>query len=141
MKCPLLLQAKLSDYGCFPSYNPEADLYLLNLETCKYKPLDILNSNNVESWHSWSSTGRWVVFSSRRGNGLYSDVYIASIDKNGNAGKPFLLPQKDPNFYDTFLFSFNLPELVKSKVLLDPYKVGKVARKTPAVQVMSESGH
>jgi hypothetical protein len=131
----------MADYGAFPSYNPEANLYLLDLNSRKYKPLEILNSNSVESWHSWSSTGRWIVFSSRRGNGLYSDVYIAFMDENGNAGKPFLLPQKDPNFYDTFLFSYNVPELVKSKVLIDPYQVEKIARKTPAVQVMSESGH
>jgi hypothetical protein len=131
----------MADYGCFPSYNPESDLYLLNLQTGKYEALDALNSNNVESYHSWSSNGRWVVFSSRRGDGLYMKAYIAYIDENGIPGKPFLLPQKDPSFYETFLFSFNVPELVKTKVLITPYQIEKIVKKTPAIQVMSDSGH
>lgn len=135
------LMFNMSDYGCFPSYNPEADLYLLDLATGVYKSLDILNSDNVESYHSWSSNGRWVVFSSRRGDGLYSNAYIAFIDENGNAEKPFILPQKDPSFYDTFLFSYNVPEFVKSKVLIDPYQIEKAAKRSPAVQVVSGSGH
>ncbi len=131
----------MADYGCFPSYNPEADLYLLDLETGVYKPLELLNSNNVESWHSWSSNGRWVVFSSRRENGLHSNPYIAFIDQNGNTGKPFLLPQKNPGFYDDFLFSYNVPEFVKSKVTVHPYEIEKIAKSTPAIQVQSGTGH
>jgi len=135
------LMFDMVDYGCFPSYNPESDLYLLNLETRKYEPLETLNSNNVESYHSWSSNGRWVVFSSRRGDGLYMKAYIAYIDENGVSRKPFLLPQKDPLFYDTFLFSFNVPEFVKTKVLLTPYQIEKVAKKTITKQVTTDSGH
>jgi hypothetical protein len=131
----------MADYGCFPAYNPESDLYLLNLGTRKYEPMETLNSNNVESYHSWSSNGRWVVLSSRRGDGLYMKAYIGYIDENGVSQKPFLLPQKDPEFYDTFLFSFNIPELVKTKVLLSPYEIGNVATKSSAVQASSESGH
>jgi hypothetical protein len=131
----------MADYGCFPSYNPEADLWMMDIETGKYEPLDILNSNNVESWHSWSSNGRWVVFSSRRENGLYSNSYIAFIDQNGNTGKPFLLPQKNPDFYNDFLFSYNVPEFVISKVSISPYVIERTARKTPAVQVQDSGGH
>ena len=135
------LMFNVSDFGSFPSYNPEADLYLLNLETRKYEPLETFNSNNVESYHSWSSNGRWVVFSSRRGDGLYMKAYIGYIDENGVSRKPFLLPQKDPAFYDTFLYSFNVPELVKTKVLLTPYQIEKVAKKTNTKQVTTDSGH
>ena len=135
------LMFNMANYGCFPSYNPEADLWLLNIETGHYESLDILNSNNTESWHSWSSDGRWVVFSSRRGDGLYARPYLAYIDKSGKAGKPFLLPQKDPDFYDTFLFSFNVPELVKSRVPVNSYSIERAAKKSPAVQVMTDSGH
>jgi len=135
------LMFTMADYGCFPSYNPEADLYLLDLQSGNYKSLDILNSSNTESWHSWSSDGHWVVFSSRRGDGLYSKPYLAYIDQSGKAGKPFLLPQKDPDFYDTFLFSFNVPELVKSRVTVNPYSIERAAKRSPAVQVMTDSGH
>ncbi len=135
------LMFDLADYGCFPAYNPESDLYLMNLETREYGPLEALNSNNVESYHSWSSNGRWVVLSSRRGDGLYMKAYIGYVDENGVSRKPFLLPQKDPAFHDTFLFSFNVPELVKTRVLLTPYQIEKVAKKTFTVKVTSESGH
>jgi hypothetical protein len=135
------LMFNMSDYGCFPSYNPEADIWMLNMQTGIYKPLDIINSNNVDSYHTWSSNSRWVAFSSRRKDGLYSNVYIAYIDENGNARKPFLLPQKAPDFYDTFLFSFNVPEFIKSKVTLDPYQIEKIAKRTPGVQVTSDTGH
>lgn len=131
----------MADYGCFPSYNPEADLWMLDLKDQICEPLTILNSSSVESWHSWSSNGRWVVFSSRRENGLHSNPYIAYIDTNGEAHKPFLLPQKDPSFYDNFLFSYNIPELIKSPVEVHPYTIEKTARSSPAVQVNSGSGH
>jgi len=131
----------MADYGCFPSYNPEADLYLLDLRTGKYKALDRVNSDDVDSYFSWSSDSKWVVFTSRRGDRLYAKPYFFMIDDNGNTSKPFLLPQKDPDFYDEYLFSFNVPELVKSKVLIDPYKVRDLVRKTPGVQVISGSSH
>jgi Tol biopolymer transport system component len=135
------LMFNMADYGAFPSYNPEADLYMLDLQSGKFEPLESLNSSNVESYHSWSSNGRWVVFSSRRGDGLYSNPYIAFIDQDGKSAKPFLLPQKDPSFYETFLFSYNVPELVKTKVLINPYRIEKIVKKTPAIQVINESGH
>ena len=131
----------MADYGCFPAYNPESDLYLLNLGSGKYESMETLNSNNVESYHSWSSNGRWVVLSSRRGDGLYMKAYIGYIDENGISKKPFLLPQKDPEFYNTFLFSFNIPELVKTRVLLSPYEIADVATRSTAVQASGESGH
>lgn len=135
------LMFNVSDYGCFPAYNSEADLWLLDLESGDYHPLNILNSDNVDSWYSWSSNSRWIAFSSRRDDGLYSNIYLAFIDENGIAHKPFILPQKDPSFYDTFLFSFNVPEFIKSGIRTDIYEIEKVAKKTPAVQVMTESGH
>jgi|WetSurMetagenome_2_1015567.scaffolds.fasta_scaffold00004_118 hypothetical protein len=131
----------MAGYGCFPSYNPEADLWILNLESGLYKQLDRLNSNNVESWHSWSSNGRWVVFSSRRLNGLHSNPFIAFIDPEGNPAKPFILPQKEPGFYDDFLFSFNVPEFITSGIKIKPYAIENIAKKTPAVQVIDGGGH
>jgi hypothetical protein len=131
----------LADYGCFPSYNPEADLYMLDTATGTIRSLDQLNSDDVESYHSWSSNGRWVIYISRRKDGLYSNPYIAHIDENGNTGKPFLLPQKDPSFYDSWLFSFNVPEFITGRITLNPYKIEKAAKRSPAVQVTSESGH
>ena len=58
-----------------------------------------LNSDETESYHSWSSNGKWLVFSSKRGDGLTARPYFAYFGSPDNVGKPFVLPQKDPTLY------------------------------------------
>jgi hypothetical protein len=48
--------------------------------------------------------------------------------------KPFILPQKDPEFYDRFLKSFNIPEFSTEKINLNPGEIRKLAKKE-AIQV------
>jgi hypothetical protein len=108
----------LSNYGNFSIWHKEADLWLLDLTTGKTRPLDNINSQYSESYHSWSSNSRWLVFSSRRDDGLYTRLYLTSIDEKGNATKPFLLPQQKPSIYDLSFFSYNIPEFVSDPVKL-----------------------
>lgn len=111
------LMFTLSDYGNFSIWHPESELYLLTLANGKIRPIDEVNSDNVESFHTWSSSGRWFVFSSKRLDGLWARPFFASFNpETGKAGKPFLLPQKNPRFYDTFTKTYNLPELIKEPV-------------------------
>jgi len=119
----------LSNYGDFPAYNKEADLYMYNIEDSSLVSLDILNSDDVESYHAWSSTGKWMVFSSRRMDGLFMNAYIAHVDENGSFSKPFLLPQKDPDFHQSFLFSFNLPEFSIKPMPVSPIQIEKLVKK------------
>lgn len=105
-----------SDYGCFTIWHKEADLRMLDLATGQDVDLSALNSDDVDSYHSWSSNSRWVVFSSRRMDGLYTRPFIAHIDENGVASKPFVLPQKSTYFYDQSLKSFNIPEFTCGQV-------------------------
>ena len=108
------------DYGQFSIWHKEADLWMLDLKDGSILKLDEINSNDTESCHSWSSNSRWVVFSSRRGDGLYTRPYIAHIDENGKASKAFLLPQKDPvTFYDQLIYSYNIPEFCNGRLTLD----------------------
>lgn len=109
----------LSSYGNFSIWHKDADLKMLDLSTGKVSGLEGVNSNDVESYHSWSSNGRWLVFSSRRADGLYTHPYLVHVDSDGRWGKPFAVPQADPWFYRNFMYSFNIPELVKGKVHLD----------------------
>ena len=110
------LMFTMSDYGNFSIWHKEADLYLLHLADGTYHPVDAVNSGETESYHSWSSGSRWFVFSSRRIDGLYTRLYLSWLDENGNASKPFLLPQKDPDYYDYSLYSFNVPEFVTGRI-------------------------
>jgi len=105
----------MSDYGYFTIHHPDADLYLLNLEDGKYEKLAI-NSPQTDSYHNWSSSGRWFVFSSKRLDELFTRPFFCYFDKNGKVSKPFVMPQKDPEFYDTFLKNYNIPELVTGPV-------------------------
>jgi hypothetical protein len=109
----------MASYGTFPVYRPDSDLYLMDLSTSLYHRLDI-NSDRADSYHCWSSNSRWFVFSSKRDDGLCARPYFAYIDQQGNVHKPFVLPQKDPAFYDTYTLTFNVPELSTSPVRTSP---------------------
>jgi Tol biopolymer transport system component len=115
----------MSNYGNFSIWHPESDLWLKDLKTGEITKPDI-NSGQTESYHTWSSSGRWIVFSSRRLDGMFTRPFLAYFDSAGQAHKPFILPQKDPSFYKTFIISYNVPELVTSKVKLDPRTFSKV---------------
>jgi Tol biopolymer transport system component len=119
------LMFTMSDYGNFSIWHREADLWLLNLANGTIKPLTSVNSGEADSYHSWSSGSRWFVFSSRRSDGLYTRPYFAWLDENGETTKPFMLPQKNPDFYDYCIHSFNVPELVTGKVNTDGRKMLK----------------
>ncbi len=131
----------MSDYGNFPAYNEEADLYLYNTRDSSLRKLDEINSDQVESYHSWSSNGRWIVFSSRRMDGLFMNAYFAHIDANGKADRPFLLPQKDPDFQESFLFSFNLPEFSIAKIPVSPNEIERAAKKATGIPTKIETTH
>ncbi|MBQ8441861.1 MAG: PD40 domain-containing protein [Bacteroides sp.] len=117
------LMFTLADFATFPIWHQEADLWMLDLQEGKVECLDVLNSNSVESYHSWSSNSRWVVFSSRRMDGLYTRPYIAYVRADGTVGKSFVLPQAKGDFYDKFMNSYNIPELIKGKVDVNRYEL------------------
>ncbi len=60
-----------------------------------------------DSWHSWSSNGRWLVFASKREGGIYAYLYLTHIDDEGHASPAVRLPLKEIPYA-----SFNIPEFV-----------------------------
>lgn len=125
----------LSGYGNFSIWHKDADLYLADLATKECRVLEAVNSRDVESYHSWSSNSRWIVFSSRRIDGLYTRPFIAYMDEEGRPSKPFLLPQEDPAFYHTFMKSYNIPEFVTGKVKDRKWQFSRLAKEAPGVDV------
>ncbi len=107
----------LMDYGYFPTWKQESDLYVMDLQAppqggqFAFRPLDV-NSDKSESWLTWSSNSRWIVFSSKRLHDVFTRLFISYVDADGKAYKPLLLPQEDPDFYESCLELFNTPELV-----------------------------
>lgn len=109
----------IADYGTFPIWHRETDLYLLDLATSRIRKPSEINSNLSDTYHSWSSNSRWFVFASKRGDGQYGKPYFAYIDKTGKTHKPFVMPQKDPEHYQMTFKSYNLPDLSSSSLPYD----------------------
>ena len=105
------LMFTVSDYGTFPLFHPECTLYLADLRSGEVRPMDEIKGNKSDSYHSWSSDGKWFVFASKRGDGQYGKPYFCHLDADGRATKPFVLPQKSSRFYVYNLKSFNVPDL------------------------------
>ncbi len=61
---------------------PDSQLYIVPFTG---GPARMLNCNlkPMNSWHSWSPNGRWLVFSSKTPS-LYTQMYLTHIDENGN---------------------------------------------------------
>ncbi|MDX9946698.1 MAG: hypothetical protein RBS38_04990 [Bacteroidales bacterium] len=118
----------MSNFGTFPIWHRENDLYLMNLETAKITNLTTINSNQSDSYHSWSANGRWLAFGSRRMDGTYTRPYICYFDTEGHAYTPFLLPQKIPEHYDFLTKSYNIPEFITGKVSVSPNEFTKAAK-------------
>ncbi len=120
------LMFTMADYGCFPIWHKEADNWLLDLRTMEAWSMTRANSSESDSFHNWSRDSHWVVFTSRRDDGLYTRLYIAEIDNEGRAKKPFLLPQRHPkDFYDNMLYSYNTPDFTREEVVVSKRRTAR----------------
>ena len=114
------------DYGYFSVWHPEADLYMLDLETGVNRPLNEVNSTCSESLHNWTRNSHWFLFTSRREDGLYTRLYFSSVDEHGKATKPFLLPQQNPKeYYQRLMYSYNTPDFTSAPVKTNAREMGR----------------
>lgn len=118
-------------YGTFHLPHDESDLFVTDLTTGEERPLANANSDRSESYHSWSSNSRWVVFSSRRGDGQYTRPYITYIGKDGLDRKAFVMPQEDPSHYDEFMKSYNMPEFFVAPFRFSRSEITKALEEDP----------
>ena len=121
----------VQDYGTFPIWHKEANLWMMDLRTGAVDTLKAVNSDRSDTYHSWSSNSRWFVFASKRDDGLYGKPYFCYLDRNGKAHKPFCLPQRNPSFYDDFLKSFNAPEMARGRIPFDAVDVAYAMQLPP----------
>lgn len=116
----------VADYGTFPIWHTESDQQMMHIPTGRIIDMDIANSPRSDTYHSWSSNSRWIVFASKRDDGLYGKPYFAHIDADGRVSRPFVLPQKYPSHYDNMLKSYNVPELGRGPVPFTSADLGKL---------------
>jgi hypothetical protein len=116
----------VSDYGTFPIWHPETDLWMLNLKTGKVDRLPQVNGRYSDSYHSWSTNSRWFVFASKRDDRVYGRPYFAHVSSDGQVSKAFVLPQQDPNSYRNTFKSYNIPELYATPERYDAHAIRKL---------------
>ena len=137
--CGRFILFTMTNYGNFTVHHIDADLYIYDLQTKNHFPLSEANSSTVDSYHTWSSSSRWILFSSKRLDGVCSRPYISYIDENGHSSKAFVIPQKDPEFYKNTFRSFNRPELMTGPVTIPLYKITNLIYSEPELVNMDQS--
>jgi Flp pilus assembly protein TadD len=85
---------------------PDSELWIVPAEGGVGRRLRY-NTDRMNSWHSWSSNSRWLVFSSKV-NGPYTQLFLTHIDENGNDTPPVLLER-----FTSADRAANIPEFVK----------------------------
>lgn len=129
----------LGEYGVFHIWHRDSDLWMIDLADGSMRPLDEINSPEVESYHSWSSNGKWIIFSTRREDGAYTRLYLSHLEADGHFSKPFALPQKKPGFNRRYMYSFNIPEFMKEPVKVSPRKFASFISSASASPVSYEA--
>lgn len=120
----------LADYGAFPIFRGQADLALLDLTRRPWQAT-VVERDRRDTWPTWSSNSRWLLCSSKADNGLFARPYFRYVRPDGQTGKPFALPQADPDVYERSLFTYNLPEFVRGPVTIPTAKLIKAAGQGP----------
>lgn len=131
----------LTRYGCFPIWYRDADIWLMDLTTGQSRPIEEINSpSESDSYHSWNSTGRWIVFSSRRDDGTYTRLYFSHLEDSGRFSKPFMLPQEDPRQNLDNMRSYNVPEFTIEPVKISERRILEVDKKSTPEKAVLKRG-
>ncbi len=102
---------------------PDSELYIVPAAGGVARRLRY-NTARMNSWHSWSSNSRWLVFASKV-NTPYTQLFLTHIDENGNDSPPVLLER-----FTSPDRAANIPEFVRlpgdaiadiREQFLDPY--------------------
>jgi Flp pilus assembly protein TadD len=68
---------------------PDSELFIIPAAGGEARRLRA-NTPRMNSWHSWSSNGRWLVFSSKA-NTAYTQLFLTHIDADGHSTPPVVL--------------------------------------------------
>jgi len=75
----------------FMLLQPDSKLYILPAAGGEARPMRC-NTTRMNSWHSWSSNSRWLIFSSKA-NSPYTQLFVTHVDENGVDAPAVLLEQ------------------------------------------------
>lgn len=106
--------------GLFHIWHPSAQIEVYDLQKDTLLDTRAMNSPRAESYPSFSSTGRWILFESRRDDGNFTRTYIAYFDHEGRVHKAFEIPQQDPEYFHLLTMSWSRPEFTVEPVHVTP---------------------
>lgn len=103
---------------------------------CGYRiePIETLNTEGSETFHTFSSNGHWMAFASNRETFSIAELYLSYVDSAGNFSKAFVLPQKEPDFYSRNTRAFLFPFFSTKAATFDSKKMAE-AVKAEAVEI------
>ena len=87
---------------------PDSELYIIPAEGGEPRKLRA-NAGRMNSWHSWSPNGKWLVFSSKA-NSVYTQLFLTHIDEQGKQ-----LPRRPAGSLHRPDRAANIPEFVNAK--------------------------
>lgn len=102
---------------------PDSELWIVPTAGGEARPLRH-NTERMNSWHSWSSNSRWLVFSSKQ-NGPYTQLWLTHIDEDGEDSPPIVLerftaPDRAANIPEFVNLPSDAIERIREE-FLDPY--------------------
>ena len=69
---------------------PDSELWIVPAEGGEARRMEC-NTSLMNSWHSFSPNGRWMVFSSKV-NTPYTQLFLTHLDEDGRSSPPILVP-------------------------------------------------
>ena len=95
--------------------NPTARLWIVSTQKgAMPRELECNCGYAMDSHHSWSANSRWLVFASKRDDGIFARLYLTEIDENGHASPPVELPTRGNT-----MMCYNVPEFLKDRLPMD----------------------
>ena len=127
----------MAPFGCFHVWHPTSDIYALDLSRIGTDSISVayvksapfcqaLHAPGSDSYPSFSSNGRWLMFDSRRDDHNFTRPFIAYFGADGVCHKAFELPQQSPAFYTLSVKSFNRPEFMTEPVSVSSAELARV---------------
>jgi tetratricopeptide (TPR) repeat protein len=74
----------------FMLLRPDSSLFIIPADGGNPRRLVCNQDQRMNSWHSWSPNGKWLVFASKA-NGPYTQLWLTHIDESGNDTPAVLL--------------------------------------------------
>ena len=73
----------------FMLLQPDSELYIIPAQGGRARRLRC-NTSRMNSWHSWSPNGKWLVFSSKVYS-AYTQLFLTHVDERGRSSVPVVL--------------------------------------------------